>query len=703
MSKNKSADDDGSNNKDGIWKDQRFAHLVNDPRFKHIHKSTKKVKIDKRFESMFKDEKFKLKFTVDKYGRRQSKSKTGSEDLKKYYDLSSDEEDVETEQKKEEEEIAKDDDEKDLGNNDSLECDEKLPISIKEKLKDLTIDYARGQADLWTDDSSDDESSESEDEEILKHAWGEIDSEAPTTNDSTRRLAACNMNWDRIRAVDIMVLCNSFLPTGGAILSVTIYPSEFGKERLAEEETMGPKELIETKLDVDSDIEAKEDENEEGTNYNMEKLRQYQLNRLKYFYAVIECNSVDAADKLYKECDGLEYESTATKLDLRFIPDDMTFDDEPKDLCTELPDMTKYTPRLFKTEALQQAKVELTWDENNVERKELNDKLVSGKFAEVADQELRKYVACSSEDESGEDQEEKVNKKKKDSNKEDDKTDSISKYKALLRDINIKEKQKRDSRVEMEFAWSIGVSSKSEKGDMDPTIKADMNHFDKILELKKEKRKARKEEKKKLRRKHRNGGRSDDDMESSEDDLPDGIDLNDPYFAEEFAEGDFQHPNKKQKSKNKGKKRKLSDEEDADEEYKTAELALLLDDDDTKGHFSLKKIQNLENESKTKKRKKNRKKKDVDAEKALLDDDFKINTRDERFSAVYSSHLYNIDPSDSNFKKTKGMLEIIDEKLKRTATASDDVDSQVKMQKPKKDVAVSMLVKSIKRKTGGKV
>lgn len=357
--KNKKAssepDDDMSTN-DGIWKDARFAHLVSDPRFKHIHKSTKKVKIDKRFESMFKDDKFKLKFAVDKYGRRQSKSKTGSEDLKKYYDLSSDDEDVEAEQKKEEEEIAKDDDSKDLSKNDLLQSDEILPLAVKDKLKDLSVDYARGQADLWSDDSSDDESSDDDNEELfIEHVWGEMDAEAPTTEDSTRRLAACNMDWDRIRASDIMVLCNSFLPTGGAILSVTVsvhflwhfmannftvsndytqvYPSEYGKERIAEEEIKGPQELTEKKLDINSDDDdeddggAKEDENEEGTSYNMEKLRQYQLNRLKYYYAVIECNSVGAADKLYKECDGLEYESTATKLDLRFIPDDMTFDD----------------------------------------------------------------------------------------------------------------------------------------------------------------------------------------------------------------------------------------------------------------------------------------------------------------------------------------------------------------------------------------
>ena len=40
---------------------------------------------------------------------------------------------------------------------------------------------------------------------------------------------------------------------------------------------------------------------------------------------------------------------------------------------------------------------------------------------------------------------------------------------------------------------------------------------------------------------------------------------------------------------------------------------------------------------------------------------------DARFSALYDSHHYNIDPSESSYKKTDGMNKIIQEKIKRRA------------------------------------
>jgi hypothetical protein len=58
--------------------------------------------------------------------------------------------------------------------------------------------------------------------EELSHGWGELDYDAARTDEATSRLALCHMDWDRIRASDLMVLFSSFLPQGGLIHSVTV-------------------------------------------------------------------------------------------------------------------------------------------------------------------------------------------------------------------------------------------------------------------------------------------------------------------------------------------------------------------------------------------------------------------------------------------------------------------------------------------------
>lgn len=156
--------------------------------------------------------------------------------------------------------------------------------------------------------------------------------------------------------------------------------------------------------------EVKSDDEEEETNFNQdddpdttdpvirERLRKYQLNRLKYYYAVVECDTLETAAHIYKECDGLEYETSAVRLDLRFIPDSTTFDsDQIHDQCTQAPDKSLYKPLLFRNTALTQTKVRCTWDETPIERRRLTRKKYTLEELEKAD--LDAYLASESEDE----------------------------------------------------------------------------------------------------------------------------------------------------------------------------------------------------------------------------------------------------------------------------------------------------------------
>ncbi|XP_045536534.1 ESF1 homolog [Papilio machaon] len=677
-----------------ILKDSRFAKYLNDPRYKQIPKHERKVKIDKRFQSMFEDDKFKVKYTVDKRGR--PINETSTENLRKYYDIEDSEssaeesEDEEKQLEEKEEESASagrfvrraPSEDKEKHEEQKLVNDKlvrgKLDKKIKNKLLDLDIDYARGEGILLTDSSSDEDSSEEEQDSDLEHEWGELDADAETTDESTRRIAICNMDWDNIKASDIMVLLSSFLPPGGIIHKITIYPSEYGLQRLKEEEVRGPIELTEEKVDELSDDGG----NEEGSTYHMEKLRRYQLNRLKYYYAVVECDTVATADKLYSECDGMEYESSATRLDMRFIPDDVTFDQEAREECTKLPDLSRYKPRLFTTTALQQAKVQLTWDATNPNRTEAIKSALDGK---IDDLDLKDYLASSSEEDENQSDEEEDSQENVSDN-----DDPIQKYKMLLQDIEKKEEKKQNKDMEMEITWGLGIKDKAEElvqKKLNEDTK-DLTPFEKLLQKRKEKKKQRK-----LQRNQKENTETNSDDEES-DDIPSDIDMNDPYFAEEFENTEFKK--KKDTKVKKGKKDEKDSEVDEEEEKRRAELELLLDDeDDGKQHFSLKKIQESENIDKKSKRKKKLKAKMKEQKESLPD--FEINLNDQRFNALYNSHLYNIDPSDPNFKKTKNMEKLIQEKLKRRPTETPAEQSQPK--KSKEDAELSVLVKSLKQKT----
>ncbi|XP_072949110.1 ESF1 homolog [Epargyreus clarus] len=667
-----------------ILKDSRFAKYLNDPRYRQIPKHERKIKIDKRFQSMFNDDKFKVKYTVDKRGR--PVNETSTENLRKYYELedsgSSDAESEENRKHEDESEPGRfvrppSEDKKSSEESPKFANDKlvrgKLDGRTKKRLLDLDIDYARGEGVLMTDSSSDEESSESEADSELEHEWGELDADAGTTDEATKRIAICNMDWDNIKATDLMVLLSSFLPPGGVIKSVTIYPSEYGLKRMQEEEIRGPIELTDRKEDVDLSDDGG---NEEGSTYHMEKLRRYQLNRLRYYYAVVECDSAGAADRLYAECDGMEYESSATRLDMRFIPDDVTFDQEPREVCTKLPDLTKYKPRLFTTTALQQAKVDLTWDATNPNRTEAIRSALDGK---IDDLDLKDYLASSSEDDN-------ENEEAEESQSETEDGDPITKYKMLLQDIESKEDKKRNKDMEMEITWGLGVKDKAEE-----LVKKKINEenknltpFEKLLQKRKEKKKQRKLKNKEELDNEDNSGNI------SSDDVPSDIDMNDPYFAEEFNKPEF-----KNKKSIKNKVNDNSNDNESEDEKKKAELELLLDEDDGKAHFSLKKIQEADNVNKKSKRKKKLKEKMKEQKEALPD--FEMNMHDERFSALFNSHLFNIDPSDPNFKKTKNMEKLIQEKIKRRP-----VDTPADVTQPKKskeDAELSLLVKNIKRKT----
>ncbi|XP_061736715.1 ESF1 homolog [Nerophis ophidion] len=658
--------------------DERFERVKRDPRFWEMPEKERKVKIDKRFQSMFHDQRFKIKETVDKRGR--PVKHTSSEDLKRFYQLSDSED--------EEEEDDDDEQEKEGGRSAQVigekvtkgEDDGELAWDSED---DSGPDLARGKGNVESSSDEDEDDHADGEEDEMEHEWGELCKDAPRSEQVTRRLAVCHLDWDRLKAKDLLALLASFCPEGGAVLAVKIYLSDFGKERLKLEATQGPPEL--RALPDDPEDDSQDDR------MHRERMRDYQFKRLRYFYAVAECDSAATATKIYEECDGYEYESSCSILDLRFVPDDVTFQEPPRDVATDV-NLAAYTPKLFTSSANATSKVQLTWDETDQERLSVFSRKVNK--SELLDMDFKAYLASSSDEDDLQDEEqqeaEEEGKKKKSE-------EHLSKYRQLLQGLQDKDK-KQDKDMEMEVTWVPGLKETTEQLVRKKMEKKEaLTPWEEFLQKKKEKKKKKKKKEEV----------DEGEEELSDDSLPPDVDLSDPFFSQELSCSDL-------KKKHKDKKKKKDEEEEHtaedEEELQRQKAAMrLLMEEGEEQHFNYDKIVEHENLSKRKKRKM------MKSGQQLTDDHFQVDVKDPRFQAMFTSHLYNLDPSHPSYKKTKATQSILHERQRRRQQEehlkmedgaqvaqtgrSRERDADTPAQKQDMEPSLSLLVKSIKSKT----
>ncbi|KAL7628013.1 pre-rRNA-processing protein esf1 [Parahypoxylon ruwenzoriense] len=658
--------------------DSRFANFESDPRFRLPSKRRNKTTIDKRFSRMLKDDDFIASAKVDKYGRR-LKSDNKKKALQNIY------------QEEEEEEKEKEE------GQDVEEVDEDDVVQRELRKADAKYDPARGGGFSSSESDSDSDEEDDQDEEEggaevdtsgsmqrLRDAQADVE-----TGDVTRRIAIVNLDWDHIKSADLMALFSSFAPKGGRIERISIYPSQFGKERMQREELEGPPREIfkkssgsryeESESDFEDDSEDDDEEDDEkikndiikegdDQDFDSDALRAYQLDRLRYYYAVMVCSDTATAEKIYQATDGTEYQSSSNFMDLRFVPDDVTFDDEPRDKCDVM--SSDYKPTEFTTDALQHSKVKLTWDIHPAEtsRREDIKRAFSASRAELEENDLRAYLASDSDDDGAQEEEEGEEDQVEVADDQPKLTKKELKAKKLREALGLGSESARSSKSgpvgDMQITFSAALMDNNDKKKKEPDAE------ETTLEKYKRKERERKAQKKEKALAKRNGAQEEvDDEPTEQEDL--GFD--DPFFTTD-------EPVKKSKSSEKKeerrKRREAKEAEAAENAAQRAQLEKLLADDsketaDHLDHFDMNEIARAEKQKSKKHKKKG--KKEVE-DHGGLQHGFEMDVGDDRFKAVFESHEFAIDPSNPRYKATQGMKQILEERSKKRKDDPDALD-----------------------------
>jgi hypothetical protein len=307
--------------------DPRFARLRSDPRFRSLKKHKNKVVVDSRFSSVFSKPKKQTKIgvehvlhfrlfadlgclclggtagRVDKYGRRLPDSQE-NENLRRFYRLdsenqlefpagpdyarggvlleSSDEEDGRDGDASDHAQSSDDDDHDGVV---TLGPDADRPVPVMEG-EDAEVDLNEDEFAGLDGRSALHQKTASEDDQ--------------ESSPRTRRIAVVDLDWDHVRAIHLYKIFSSAVAAVGSsssrssgvsapavrgkVLSVRIYPSKFGLERMAREENGPPPELLKKKQTIDGVEDVNEKtiyETGDADEYDEDALRKYQLQRLR--------------------------------------------------------------------------------------------------------------------------------------------------------------------------------------------------------------------------------------------------------------------------------------------------------------------------------------------------------------------------------------------------------------------------------------
>ncbi|CCW70066.1 unnamed protein product [Phytomonas sp. Hart1] len=288
------------------------------------------------------------------------------------------------------------------------------------------------QPNLVVDEDDSDASASDEMEDKMEDVceWAPEDVEL---TEATQRLAVVNCDWDHVRSVDLYAILFDALPLGGQLKEVCVYMSEFGKKMIEHERVHGPdlwvkegeedtpedKDLshdgIESVRKFDSymeDGDQASSENSDGDDEEVEtgwvyddpsmltergedgeyfssgKYRQYEMNRMKYYYAIATFDSSETAAAVYRELDGTDIESSGVVLDLRYVDNEETFEDLVSRADGIPPNFRPLSS--FKTAALSQARFRISWDQDDLFRHRSVQDAFTGTTAE---DDLAAYLA----------------------------------------------------------------------------------------------------------------------------------------------------------------------------------------------------------------------------------------------------------------------------------------------------------------------